>query len=313
MNNTNVKDFAGKKKLWLIISVALFVVIAAFAVIRGVQVAIEFKGGTIISYEHESDTDLTKIQSEIEDYLKTPVTIQDGENLAGGTKTVAISFSSDEGLSAEKQSGLTDLINEKLENGGDYKVLDSNDVNPTSGREFFIKCLIAAIIAAILIIVYIGIRFKQISGWSAGVCAIIALLHDLIISFGVFVVLGFEINSNFIAVILTILGYSVNDTIVIYDRIRENRQLMPKASVAELVNTSCTQSLRRSIRTSVTTVSTMLIVSIVAYIFGVTSILSFSIPITVGMIAGTYSSLCIASSIWVWWHERTESKSKKKK
>ena len=311
MNNTNIKDFAGKKKLWLIISLALFVVIAVFAVVRGVEVAIEFKGGTIISYEYNDDSDLTTIQSDIEDYLKTPVTIQAGENLSGDTKSVSISFSSDEGLSAERQSGLTALINEKFEKG-DFKVLDSNDVNPSSGREFFIKCLIAAIVAAVLIIVYIGIRFKQISGWSAGVCAVIALLHDLIISFGVFVVLGFEINSNFIAVILTILGYSVNDTIVIYDRIRENRQLMPKAGVAELVNTSCTQSLRRSVRTSVTTVSTMLIVSIVAYIFGVTSILSFSIPITIGMIAGTYSSLCIASSIWVWWHERTENKRKKK-
>ena len=241
MNNTNIKDFAGKKKLWLIISLALFVVIAVFAVVRGVEVAIEFKGGTIISYEYNDDSDLTTIQSDIEDYLKTPVTIQAGENLSGDTKSVSISFSSDEGLSAERQSGLTALINEKFEKG-DFKVLDSNDVNPSSGREFFIKCLIAAIVAAVLIIVYIGIRFKQISGWSAGVCAVIALLHDLIISFGVFVVLGFEINSNFIAVILTILGYSVNDTIVIYDRIRENRQLMPKAGVAELVQAAHSRS-----------------------------------------------------------------------
>ena len=311
MNNTNVKDFAGKKKIWFIISLALFAVIAIFAVVRGVEVAIEFKGGTIISYQDEGDCDLNTIEKDIEDYLKTPVTIQSGENLSGNTKSVSISFSSDEGLSAERQSGLTALIKEKFADGN-FSVLDSNDVNPSSGREFFIKCLVAAIVAAILIIVYIAIRFKQISGWSAGVCAIIALLHDLIISFGAFVVCGFEINSNFIAVILTILGYSVNDTIVIYDRIRENRQLMPKAGIAELVNTSCTQSLRRSIRTSVTTVSTMLIVSIVAYIYGVTSILSFSIPITIGMIAGTYSSMCIASSIWVWWHEKTENKSKKK-
>ncbi len=309
MNNTNVKDFAGKKKLWLIISLALFAVIAIFAVIRGVEVAIEFKGGTIISYSYQGDSDLTTIQKDIEDYLKTPVTIQSGENLSGDSKSVSISFSSDEGLSAERQSGLTALIKEKFTDGN-FEVLDSNDVNPTSGREFFIKCLIAAVIAAILIIVYIGIRFKQISGWSAGVCAVIALLHDLIISFGVFVVMGFEINSNFIAVILTILGYSVNDTIVIYDRIRENRSIMKNASVTELVNTSVTQSLRRSVRTSVTTVSTMLIVSIVAYIYGVTSILSFSIPIMIGMISGTYSSLCIASSIWVWWHERKDNKAK---
>ena len=131
--------------------------------------------------------------------------------------------------------------------------------------------------------------------------------------FGTFVILGYEINANFIAVILTILGYSVNDTIVVYDRIRENKKMMKKASVAELVNVSTAQSLRRSIRTSITTVSTMIIVTIVAYIFGVSSILSFSIPMIVGMIAGTYSSLFVASQLWVWWNEKRQGKSKKKK
>lgn len=315
-NNTKVIDFCGKKKIWFIISLSIIAVIAVFAVVKGVEVAIEFKGGTIISYSYDGDADLSTIQSDIEDHLGTPVTIQAGENLSGESNSVSISFSSDEGLSAEKQSGLTSLIKEKFPDNN-MEVLDSNDVNPTSGREFFTKCLIAAIIAAILIIVYIGIRFKQISGWSAGVCAVIALIHNLVFVFGTFVILGYEIDSNFIAAILTILGYSVNDTIVIYDRIRENRGLMPKAGIVELVNVSTTQSLRRSIRTSVTTVSTMLIVSIVAYIYGVTSILSFSIPMIVGMTAGTYASLCIASPIWVLWNEKKEAKAalkgKKKK
>ncbi len=309
--NKKVYDIAGKKKIWFIASLAIIVAVILLSIFKGVEIAIEFKGGTIISYSYEGEADITSKQSDIEDYLKTPVTIQEGENLANDSKSFSISFSSDDGLSAEEQSGLTALLKEKFPDNK-LEVLDSNDVNPTSGREFFTKCLIAAVIAAILIIVYIGIRFKQISGWSAGACAIIALIHDLIFAFGTFVVLGYEINSNFIAVILTILGYSVNDTIVIYDRIRENRKLMPNADVTELVNVSTSQSLRRSIRTSVTTVSTMLIVSVVAYVYGVTSILSFSIPIMVGMIAGTYSSVCIASSIWVWWNERKSSKKKKK-
>lgn len=307
-----VYDIAGKKKIWFLISLVCIVAVALVAVIKGVEIAIEFKGGTIISYSYEGDMDITSAQGDIEDFLKTPVTIQEGENLASDSKSFSISFSSDKGLSAEQQSGLTDLLNEKFTDNK-LEVLDSNDVNPTSGREFFTKCLIAAIIAAVLIIVYIGIRFKQISGWSAGVCAVIALVHNLVFVFGTFVVLGYEINSNFIAVILTILGYSVNDTIVIYDRIRENRKLMPKAGIAELVNASTSQSLRRSVRTSITTVSTMLTVSIVAYIFGVTSILSFSIPMIVGMIAGTYASICIASSLWVWWNEKKERNGKKKK
>lgn len=299
----NVYDFSSKKKVWFLIPLVLIVVIAAFTVIRGVEVAIEFKGGTIISYSSKTDCDVNSVKADIEELLETPVTIQKGESLSGNADTFSISFSYDQGLSAEKQNSLTALLQEKFPDNG-VEQLDSNDVNPTSGREFFIKCIIVSILAAILIILYIAIRFKQISGWSAGVCAVVALIHNLIFVFGTFVILGYEINANFIAVILTILGYSVNDTIVVYDRIRENKSLMKKATVAELVNKSTAQSLRRSIRTSVTTISTMVIVTIVAFIFGVSSILSFSIPMIVGMIAGTYSSLFIASQLWVWWNEK---------
>lgn len=310
--NNKVYDISGKKKIWFIISLALIAAIAVITVIKGVEIAIEFKGGTIISYSYEGDASIKDAQSEIEDLLKTPVVIQEGENLSNDSNSFSISFSYDTGLSVEDQTALTELLQEKFPDNK-VELLDSNDVNPTSGKEFFLKCAIASILAAALIIIYIALRFKKISGWSAGVCAVIGLLHNLIFVFGTFVIMGYEINANFMAVILTILGYSVNDTIVIYDRIRENKNNMPKASVAELVNVSTSQSLRRSIRTSVTTISTMLIVSIVASIYHVSSILSFSIPMIVGMIAGTYASLCIASPLWVWWNERTSKSNKKKK
>ncbi len=311
--NKKVYDFISKTKMWFLISLVLIVAIAVFSVIRGVEVALEFKGGTIISYSYEGTSNITDFQSDIEDYLKTPVTIQEGESLNNNSNSVSISFSNNDGLSADMQSGLTDLLIEKLPDRN-VQLLDSNDVNPTSGREFFTKCIIATILAAILIIVYIAFRFKKISGWSAGVCAVIALIHNLIFVFGTFVVMGYEINSNFIAVVLTILGYSVNDTIVVYDRIRENKSLLPKdTTITELVNISTTQSLTRSIRTSVTTVATMIIVTIIAYIYGVNSILSFSIPMVIGMIAGTYASLCIACPIWVWWNERKPTEKQKKK
>lgn len=310
--NKKVFDFVGKKKIWFLISLSLIVVIAIATVIRGVEIAIEFKGGTIISYAYEGDTDIKSAQKDIEELLDTPVTIQEGESLATDSKSVSISFSYDEGLSAEKQESLTDLLTEKFPDSS-IELLDSNDVDPTSGKEFFLKCAITSILAAVLIILYIAWRFKKISGWSAGVCAVVGLIHNLIFVFGTFVVVGYEIDSNFIAVILTILGYSVNDTIVVYDRIRENKQLMKNASLSELVNASTAQSMRRSLRTSITTVSTMVIVSIVAYIYGVSSILSFSIPMIVGMVAGTYSSLFIASPLWVWWNERKNAKKTNKK
>lgn len=309
--NNKVYDISGKKKIWFIISLALIAAIAVITVIKGVEIAIEFKGGTIISYSYEGDASIKDVQSDVEDLLKTPVVIQEGENLSNDSNSFSISFSYDTGLSVENQTALTELLQEKFPDNK-VELLDSNDVNPTSGKEFFLKCAIASILAAALIIIYIALRFKKISGWSAGVCAVIGLLHNLIFVFGTFVVMGYEINANFMAVILTILGYSVNDTIVVYDRIRENKNSMPKASVAELVNVSTSQSLRRSIRTSVTTVSTMIIVSIVASIYHVSSILSFSIPMIVGMIAGTYASLCIASPLWVWWNEKKAKSNKKK-
>lgn len=307
----NVFDYSGKKKIWFLISLALIAVIIVVTIIKGVEVAIEFKGGTIISYSYEGDAQVTDVQKDIEDLLNTPVTIQEGENLASSSNSVSISFSYDQGLTADKQNSLTELLQEKFPDNK-FEILDSNDVNPTSGKEFLAKCIIASALAAILIIVYIGFRFKQISGWSAGVCAVLALIHNLVFVFGTFVVMGYEINANFIAVILTILGYSVNDTIVVYDRIRENTGLMPKASVAEIVNISTSQSMRRSLRTSITTISTMLIVSIVASVYHVNSILSFSIPMIIGMTAGTYASLFIASPLWVWWNERKSSKKSKK-
>ena len=307
----NVFDYSGKKKIWFLISLALIAVIIVVTIIKGVEVAIEFKGGTIISYSYEGDAQVTDAQKDIEDLLNTPVTIQEGENLASSSNSVSISFSYDQGLTADKQNSLTELLQEKFPDNK-FEILDSNDVNPTSGKEFLAKCIIASALAAILIIVYIGFRFKQISGWSAGVCAVLALIHNLIFVFGTFVVMGYEINANFIAVILTILGYSVNDTIVVYDRIRENTGLMPKASVSEIVNISTSQSMRRSLRTSITTISTMVIVSIVASIYHVNSILSFSIPMIIGMTAGTYASLFIASPLWVWWNERKSSKKSKK-
>lgn len=305
--NNNTYDFSAKKKIWFLISLALIAVILVFTLIRGVEIAIEFKGGTIISYSSETECDVESVQKDIEELLNTPVTIQKGESLSGNADTFSISFSYDQGLSAEAQNSLTSLLQEKFPENG-VEQLDSNDVNPTSGREFFIKCIVVSVLAALLIILYIAIRFKQISGWSAGICAVIGLVHNLIFVFGAFVVMGYEINANFIAVILTILGYSVNDTIVVYDRIRENKEIMKKATVAELVNVSTSQSLRRSIRTSITTIMTMIIVTIVAYIFGVSSILSFSIPMIVGLVAGTYASLFITSQLWVWWNERKQSK-----
>ncbi len=296
-------NFSATKKVYFIIA-SVLVIVSACTSFLGVEVAIDFKGGTIVSYSYTGDIDENACKSEIEEILGTTVTLQTGESFDADTNTLTVSFSYDEGLNQELREKMLTAVQGTYPDA-EVAELDSNDVSPSSGREFFGKCIVAVIFAALLMIIYIAFRFKKVGGWSAGLFTVVALLHDIIVAYGSFILFGFEIDSNFMAVVLTIFGYSINNTIVVYDRIRENRMNMPgTTTIAELVNVSASQTLRRSIRTSITTISTMLVVSVVAYICNVDDILSFSVPMVFGLIAGTFSSQCLASTLWVWWHEK---------
>lgn len=300
--DVKVHNFCGKSKLFFLLSL-LLIVISLLSTFTGVDIALEFKGGTIITYGYVGEIDTNTVESAVSDLIGTSVNVQQGDSLNSNTHTLSLSFSSNEGLTADRQAEVTDTI-AALYPDSELEILDSNDIDATSGSEFFTKCIVAAIFAALILIVYIALRFKQISGWSAGVCAVIGLLSTLIVTYGGVVLMGFEIDSNFMAVILTLLGYAVNDTIVIYDRIRENQTLMPGIKIEELVNISSSQSLTRTLRTSITTFASMLIVTIVAIVMGLDSILSFSIPMMVGIAMGTYNSICFVPSFWVWWQKK---------
>ena len=302
-----VYDFCAKKKLILGVVIAVVVVLLAGIIIRGVHLAIEFKGGTLITYTYQGDIDSNAVGDAVKDIVGSSVVVRTGESLDSGGKQITISFVSQEGLTADRQTELTNALREKFSSNA-LEIYDSNDVSPSSGREFLLKCFIAVLFAAIVVIIYIAVRFRNIGGWSAGVCSIFALCMDILVAFTATVVCGFNIDSNIVAVILTILGYSINNTIVIYDRIRENRKLMPKASLNELINVSCTQSLTRSIRTSITTIGTMLIVTIVVLVTGYDSLLSFSVPLMFGLISGTFSSLFVAPVTWSWWKNKADKK-----
>lgn len=303
-------NFCGKRKMIAIITALVIIVAAVGIIVRGLKVAIEFKGGTMISYTYTGDIDVNEAQSIISGIVDTSVNVRSGESFESGSRELTVSFTSDTGLTADRQTQLTDALQENFAEAN-LQLYDSNDVSPTTGKEFFLKCLVAMVLAAVLIIIYIAIRFRKIGGVSAGLCSVLALLHDLVVAFAASVLFGFEFNSNMVAVILTILGYSINNTIVIYDRIRENRQLMPKASMNDIINAGCSQSLTRSIRTSITTIGTMLIVTIVVMVSGYDSLLSFSVPLLFGLISGTYSSLFVAPVTWSWWMEKRAAKEKK--
>lgn len=299
MHKTFNFDFIGKRKLFFTISIVLvaFSILSTF--IFGVDLDIQFKGGTIITYVYDGDLDCDGFVKDAKDILGgIGVQYTTGVDFSSGKSNIQLSLTSTSGLSSDKQFELTNALTEKYaENNID--LIESSDVSPSSGREFFLKCIVAVILSSIVLIIYIAIRFKKIGGWLAGICAIVALLHDCIIVYGTFIVCGMPINANFMAVVLTILGYSINNTIVIYDRIRENSKLYGKKMTREEnVNLSINQSLTRSINTSLTTVVAMLAVTIVAAVYGVTSIISFSLPVMVGMIAGTYSSVCLVAVLW---------------
>ena len=307
-----IYNFCSKKMMIFIITAAIVAVTLIGCLVRGISGAIEFRGGTMITYQYTGDIDTNAVKAAAGEIITDSITIRTGESLDSDAKELTISFTSENGLTVERQTDLTDKLQEKFPDN-DLTLYDSNDVSPTTGTEFFLKCIVAVIFAAVLIILYIAIRFRKIGGWTAGLCSVLALLNDLLVAFAATIIFGFEFSSNTVAVILTILGYSINNTIVIYDRIRENKKLTPKASISQLVNAGCSQSLTRSIRTSVTTIGAMLSITIVVLISGYDSLLSFSVPLMFGLVSGTYSSLFVAPVTWAAWEEKRTSKKSGKK
>ncbi len=304
-------DFIGKKKIFFAISIAMVVITLLFSIFKGVELDIQYKGGTMITYSYTGEIDHSAFQSLVEETVGGRVFIQDSSDIATGSSNLVVSLASTDGLTSEEQATLSDAV-ESAYAENNLKTESISNVSATVGREFFIKSLIAVLFAAIVMVVYIGFRFKRISGWSAGVMAVIALIHDVIAAFAVFVIAGIPIDANFMAVVLTILGYSINDTIVIYDRVRENRRIYgTKLSTAELMNKSMNQSLKRTLITSLTTIMALAVVAVVTLLYNVTSIVSFVFPMIVGLISGTYSSICLVPSLWVMWQDHQASKAEK--
>ena len=226
---------------------------------------------------------------------------------------VSVQFSGNDAIETDIQQNLEkDLQKQYPDNN--FKCLESSSVDASMGFNFLLKCLTAVAIASILMVLYVTIRFKKIGGLSAGVMALVALFHDIAMIYFLYVIFQMPIDSNFIAVVLMILGYSLNDTIVIYDRVREERKILgSKTDVGMVFNLSCTKTIKRTIMTSITTLSAILIVYIVAVFFNISSVQSFALPMMIGVISGCYSSICIAGPLWVMWQNHKKAKKALKK
>ena len=308
MKTNKIFDVVGKRKIFYTFSIAAIVLSIVLSFVLGMNVAIEFRGGTIITSSYTGDISDSEVAAAAAEVTGHTCNVSLGESIADSAQTVSLSFPTSSGLTAEVQSQLTDALTSEFADN-QLSLYNSQDVNPTTGAGFLGKCIVAVAFSAVVMIVYIGFRFRKIGGWIAGTCSVIALIHDMFFVYACCVVCRFDIDSNFMAVLLTILGYSINATIIIYDRIRENRRLYGDSkTLDEYVNMSVTQSLGRSVHTTVTTVIAMLTVCVVGLVSGVESILSFAFPLVIGLIAGVYSSNCIAPTLWTLWQGAVDRK-----
>lgn len=281
-------------KIWFSISAIIILIGLGFWIFRGLDYGIDFKGGTIVDVQIGKQFNIEDVRQIAAKYDSKA----DAREITEGYKAEISSNS----LSDEQISQLFNDLKTKY-NLNQSALLKTNRIGPTVGKELRQKALLSAAVATIGILIYTTLRFEL----KSGVAAVIALIHDLLVMVTVYAVLRIPVNSSFIAAMLTILGYSINDTIVVFDRIRENRKFGKIKNFTELADVSITQTMARSINTVLTTLITITCV----YIFGVASIKDFALPLIVGITSGCYSSIFIASPIWVLWENWDNNKKKK--
>ena len=303
-------NFIGKSKVFFGISLAIIAIGLICNIIFGTTLDIQFKGGAIVSYSFKGEIDQNKLGQTIQEATpEKEVSYKVTKDIMNNTAdseayTVSVEFSGNENVQADAIEKITKALTDTYpENNFEYK--ENSSVEASMGLMFLFKCLTAVAIASILMVIYVTLRFKRIGGLSAGVMALVALFHDVFVIYFFYVIFQKPIDSNFIAVVLMIIGYSLNDTIVIYDRVREERRLAgPKADLADVFNHSATSVMGRTIATSITTLVAIGTVYVVALIFNLTSVQSFALPMMIGIVSGCYSSLCIAGPLWVAWNKR---------
>lgn len=307
-------DFYGHRKIFFAISLSIIAVGLICNFIFGTKLDIQFKGGAQLKYSYSGSVETKTVTKAVQDCTQRDdisVTINKNVKSADGksvANNVTISFTGTKNITVNQQKSIAAALN-KAYPSANFSFVSSNSVDASMGQTFFAKCLVAILIAFLILILYVAFRFKNIGGMPAAMMAIVALLHDVTMVYFVFIIFRIPLDNNFIAVVLTILGYSLNDTIVIYDRIRENRRLMGvKAGYMALLNTSVNQCLARTLYTSITTFMAIFVVFIVGQVYNLTSITTFALPMMIGVVSGCYSSDCIAGPLYVMWENHKVKK-----
>ena len=278
-----------KSKIWVSISLIIIVIGLGFACFKGLNLGIDFKGGTEVSIQLNENIEKQDVDTIVKEYAP------DSSTTISNTYEYEIKSID---LDSDKLASIMTALKEKY-SLDDTALISQEEIGAAVGKELTRNSLLAILAASAVMLLYVAIRFE----FKFGVAAIVATLHDVLITITFYLVFGIPVNTPFIAAILTVVGYSMNDTIVIFDRIRENSKKMRRADSVEVANVSITETLTRSINTSLSTLVTIIAITIL-----VPSVREFTIPLIVGVVCGAYSSIFIASPIWVFLKEKTGKK-----
>jgi preprotein translocase SecF subunit len=269
-----------KTKIWFTLSLIVIFIGIGFMAFRGLNFGIDFKGGTVIQIQLKDDFNKEEVDAIAKKYAEDAAT-----NIVDGNKyEVKSSY-----LDSQHVSDLVNELKEKYELD-ENPLLAQTEIGASVGNELKKNSIMSLGIALVAMLIYIAIRFE----FKFGIASVVALAHDVLITLSVYAIFDVPINTPFIAAMLTIVGYSMNDTIVVFDRIRELTKKNRRKDVVEIADTSLTQTIERSINTTLATLLTIIALNIL-----VPSVRDFAMPLVIGIIAGAYSSIFIASPIWV--------------
>tara|TARA_Y100001935_G_scaffold249395_1_gene247925 strand:+ start:5059 stop:5988 length:930 start_codon:yes stop_codon:yes gene_type:complete len=285
MKSFNLKsniDFMGKRKLALIFSVLIFVIALSSLFIRGLNLGIDFTGGTLVELGYPQKTDINSIRSQLKSNGFNDFSVQQ----FGTNKDVLIRLPQMKEDDSKTSNRVFNILNDFSD--GELELRRVEFVGPQIGDELTEDGALAMLVALMAILVYVALRFE----WKFAVGSVIALIHDVVFTLGLFSILQIEFDLPVLAAILAVIGYSLNDTIVVYDRVRENFRKMRKGSPEQIINTSLNHTLSRTLVTSLTTI----LVLLALYFLGGEIIHGFAVALLVGVLVGTYSSIYVAST-----------------
>ncbi|MBO8159943.1 protein translocase subunit SecF [Thermosyntropha sp.] len=267
-----------RRKIFYIISLIIIIPGLVSLFMQGLNLGIDFTGGSILHVKIENNVNAGEVRSVLEELDLEKAEVQkSGDEFY--IRTVELS-----------QEQTKELLNDLKDKFGKVEFLSAESVGPTIGKELTRNAILALLIAGVLMLIYITVRFE----FHFGIAAIAAIIHNVLVVLGIFSLFQWEINSSFIAAILTVIGYSINDTIVIFDRIRENMKFKLKEDRMTLLNRSIMQTLNRSINTVLTSAFAL----VALLVFGGATIKIFVLAMLIGFVTGAYTSIFIASPIW---------------